>query len=199
MGARHRDLCRCVFERCYGYFYTDESWTHNTWDYRLYNYGSIPESRRLMYRTFCGRRTRRSSHGAIGGKTCLARLTGHCGLYAWLLLSAVGYTIRTMRQNPVRLGSEPHLAAYLLRFARERLSALHAAHHGGASVQMWFCGGFGCSFGREPRPPVAEWDCAACRLGVFRILPRKEMRKESACGTDAAGGFLRSHCGARRL
>lgn len=101
MGLRHPGIYVDAFlNGCYGYLYADESWTHNTWDYRLYNYGSVPgieddfqvayvfgEDVRATLIAFCN----------WWQNVPLLGLTGHCGLYAWLLLAAAGYAVRTMR------------------------------------------------------------------------------------------------------
>lgn len=101
MGLRHPGIYVDAFlNGCYGYLYADESWTHNTWDYRLYNYGSVPgieddfqvayvfgEDVRATLIAFCN----------WWQNVPLLGLTGHCGLYTWLLLAAAGYAVRTMR------------------------------------------------------------------------------------------------------
>lgn len=101
MGLRHPGVYADAFlNGCYGYFYADESWTHNTWDYRLYNYGSVPgieddfsvayvfgEDVRGAFIAFCN----------WWQNVPLLGLTGHCGLYTWALLATAGYAVRTTR------------------------------------------------------------------------------------------------------
>lgn len=101
MGLRHPGIYLDAFlNGCYGYFYADESWTHNTWDYRLYNYGPIPgieddfevsylfdDDVRGVLIEACNR----------WQNTPLLGLTGHCGLYTWLLLFAAGYLVHARR------------------------------------------------------------------------------------------------------
>ncbi|MDO4443532.1 MAG: DUF6020 family protein [Slackia sp.] len=144
MGIRHPSIYVDAFlNGCYGYFYADESWTHNTWDYRLYNYGSIPgieddfdvsyvfdENARGAVIAFCN-----------GWQNVpLLGLTGHCGIYTWLLLIAAGYVIRTMRWRTLFV-LVPSLVLLLiccvspvngyLRYMLPIMAAL--------PLQMWFC------------------------------------------------------------
>lgn len=101
MGMRHPGIYADAFlNGCYGYFYADESWTHNTWDYRLYNYGSIPGIEDDFEVSYLFGETARSTVIAFCNwwqNVPLLGLTGHCGLYTWLLLAAAGYAVRTSR------------------------------------------------------------------------------------------------------
>lgn len=156
MGARHPGIYADAFlNGCYGYFYTDESWTHNTWDYRLYNYGSIPGIEDDFDVSYVFAEDVRGALIAWCNwwqNVPLLGLTGHCGLYAWLLLSAVGYTIRTMRWKTL-FALAPSLILLLiccvspvngyLRYMLPIMAAL--------PVQMWFCvAASAVRLGREP-------------------------------------------------
>lgn len=101
MGVRHPGIYVDAFlNGCYGYFYADESWTHNTWDYRLYNYGSLPgieDDFQVEYVFDEGVRGALIAFCNGWQNVPLLGMTGHCGIYTWLLLAAAGYAVRTRR------------------------------------------------------------------------------------------------------
>lgn len=163
MGMRHPGIYVDAFlNGCYGYFYADESWTHNTWDYRLYNYGSVPgieDDFEVSY--LFGEKTR----GAVIAfcnwwqNVPLLGLTGHCGLYAWLLLAAAGYAVRTMRWKTLFV-LVPSLVLLLiccvspvngyLRYMLPIMAAL--------PLQMWFVAAASACCGNVRRAAFADSD-----------------------------------------
>lgn len=143
MGMRHPGVYVDAFlNGCYGYLYADESWTHNTWDYRLYNYGSVPgiqDDFQVSY--LFGEDVRGAMIAFCNGwqNVPVLGLTGHCGLYTWLLLAAAGYAVRTARWKSL-FALVPSLVLLLICFVspvngylRYMLPIMAAL-----PLQMWF-------------------------------------------------------------